>query len=104
MHSGVGEPQTPGGSCGGVALACMKAEPYWNLGAGLMPNGHDPNKPPPNPNPNPNPGPGTGSNTGSGSGGKITPDSGGNEPPQSKKALAVAAAVGGAVGGLVGAL
>jgi hypothetical protein len=69
-----------------------------------MPNGHDPNKPPLNPNPNPNPTPGTGTNPGSGSGGKIIPDSGGNEPPQSKKALAVAAAVGGAVGGLVGAL
>ena len=64
-----------------------------------MPNGHEPNKAPPTP------GPGSGSGTGPGTppGGKIT-EGGSNEPPQSKKVVAVAAAVGGLVGGVVGAL
>jgi len=69
-----------------------------------MPNGHDPNKPPPNPdsNPIPNPNPGSGTTPGNGSGGKVTPKGEGDRPPQFR--LAAAAGVGGLIGGLVGAL
>jgi hypothetical protein len=65
-----------------------------------MPNGHDPNKtPPPTPPPPP-----PGGVTQPGHVGGVTPDNGGDSPPQTRDLIKKAAAVGGGVGGFIGGL